>query len=110
MQRETDDGIIIACDFCGTEWDQVKPMIEGHRGSVICLPCVKSSITTNAESAEEFVCTLCLSAQPGGTTVWRPHPVAEKANPEAVVCESCIQQASEAFGKERNVDFEHEES
>ena len=43
MQREEDGGIVISCDFCGTDWDEVVPMIEGHRGSVICLSCVEKA-------------------------------------------------------------------
>ena len=108
MQKEINDGIIIACDFCGTDWDQIKPMVEGHRGSVICLACVRSALTALAGNPDECVCTLCLGTHPAGTPTWRQLAAAEGANGDAVACDACIRQAAEAFGKDRSVDFSYE--
>ena len=31
----------VLCDFCGNEWKEEVPMIEGHQGSCICGKCLK---------------------------------------------------------------------
>lgn len=108
MQNEIDDGIIIACDFCGTEWDQVKPMVEGHRGSVICLDCVKLALDNAATGGAAFTCTLCLSDREAGSSAWRVPSPPDRANADAVICGSCIQQTAEAFGKDRSADFSYD--
>lgn len=108
MQKEVDDGVIIACDFCGTDWDQVKPMVEGHRGSVLCLECLKLALEATAAMSDDFACTLCLGSQPAGTNGWCP--AVAGANAEAAICGECMQQAAEAFGKDRGVDFQSDEA
>ena len=107
MQREVEGGIIITCDFCGMDWDQEKPMVEGHRGAVMCLDCVKVALSAMADSPDGFTCTLCLSSREPGEPLWKPTPVAT-GNPKAVACGSCIDQTAEAFGKDRSVDFTYD--
>ncbi len=104
MQRKTDEGITIACDFCGTDWDEVLPMIEGHRGSVICLECVKQAIDGIAPVDVEVQCAMCLQPVPAGSPRWRPD-AAESANPEAAICTDCMKQAAGAFSKDPDVPF-----
>ncbi len=106
MQRNQDDGVVICCDFCGTDWDQVKPMIEGHHGSVLCLECLKAALGQIKPQDWTFSCTLCLrEGLPAGTARWT-HPAAPPAaNAAAVLCADCLHQAMRTFGKDPDVDF-----
>ncbi|MBI1335446.1 MAG: hypothetical protein GC164_00615 [Phycisphaera sp.] len=106
MQKREPEGIVIACDFCGTDWDEIKPMIEGHHGSVLCLECLKQALRDLAPSDGEFTCTLCLrTALPAGTPAWSPTDHNNGANPDARACEDCIHQAARAFDKDPDVDW-----
>ncbi len=106
MQRRVEDGIIIACDFCGTEWDQVKPMVEGHHGSVICLACLEKACRNVTLVIGRFKCSLCLREIEGtDRKCWAPGEKPADANPNAVICYSCIRQAARAFTKDDDIDW-----
>lgn len=100
MQRTEDGGIVISCDFCNTDWDEIKPMIEGHRGSVLCLSCLKFSMVMAAPCDEPFDCVLCLHPQEVGQIAWR-HP----DHPKATACIDCLQQAAGTFSKDPDIDW-----
>ena len=80
-------------------------MIEGHRGSVLCLECLKIALVLATEAGDDFACTLCLSDLPAGTKAWCHPDRPEAANPDAVLCESCMKQASGGFSKDPDVDW-----
>lgn len=98
MQRNEDGGIVISCDFCGADWDEVKPMIEGHRGSVLCLECLKLARPKLAPSDTAFECRLCIQEKPAGTMSWSGTAIG--GAPAARVCKPCVEQATRAFTKE----------
>ncbi len=104
MQRTENGGIVIACDFCGTEWDQVRPMIEGHRGSILCLACLRSAQNEMAAGSEPFKCTLCLRDLPADVPSWHHAQKAEDANPDAALCGDCLKQAVKAFADDPDTD------
>ncbi len=115
MQRRVADGIIISCDFCGSDWDQQAAMIEGHHGSVLCLECFKSAYVEAAAAASDagrdFSCSLCLRTLDGAVPHWRHPPLASPPpgfNPEAVVCGDCLKQAAGAFHKDPDVPWSRE--
>ncbi|GAB4195694.1 MAG: hypothetical protein Kow00105_09940 [Phycisphaeraceae bacterium] len=112
MQRTEPDGIVISCDFCGTDWDEVIPMIEGHRGSVLCLSCLKSALDQATQTESPFECTLCLSGKPAGTRSWRhPDPTPSAGlNPNARICWDCVRLAAKGFHKDPDVDFRWDSS
>lgn len=104
MQRRIEDGIVIACDFCGTDWDEKLPMIEGHRGSVLCLACLTKALNATVVNQEELKCTLCLRDLPVNMPRWQ-HPASpHRANAGATVCHDCLQQAAKAFADDTDVD------
>lgn len=105
MQRTEPDGIIIACDFCGTDWDERRPMIEGHRGSVLCLDCLKFALVMADPAAELFDCTLCLRSRPAGTIAWHHPDCPPSSNPDAAVCAPCLKQAAGMFSKDPDIDW-----
>lgn len=100
MQRTEQGYIIISCDYCGTDWDEVKPMIEGHRGSVLCLNCLKAALPDLHAAQAPFMCNLCVQEQlPIGTLQWTS-PVTD-----ARACQSCLLQAAGTFSKDPDVDW-----
>jgi len=106
MQRTTDEGVVLACDFCGTDWDMIKPMIEGHKGSILCLDCLSRAIDEAAPAEGEFGCTLCLVDRDPPMKRWvHPEP-ADGANPDAQLCWDCIQQADRTFGRDADTEWE----
>ncbi len=106
MQRETKEGILIACDFTGIDWDQEMPMIEGHGGSVLSLSALAQAIEEATPLQEGAVCTLCLRTLAPATRAWaHPQPPAT-ANPEAVACWDCLQQADRTFARDPDTDWE----
>lgn len=111
MQRRTPDNlVIISCDFCGDDWDEVKPMIEGHHGSIICLECLKAALEEADENASRFECTMCLRDLGAEMKRYRPSRSADAAlpqgaNPHAAICIDCINQAAGTFSKDPDVDW-----
>jgi hypothetical protein len=101
MQRLEDGFIVISCDFCGTDWDELIPMIEGHRGAVLCLPCLQRALTEARPGLDKFSCRLCLRENlPSSLPRWT-HP----AHPDAIACQDCIHQAAAAFDRDPDVDW-----
>ncbi|MFP4145933.1 MAG: hypothetical protein ACOCTI_02155 [Phycisphaeraceae bacterium] len=107
MQRQIPEGIVISCDFCGTDWDQQLAMIEGHQGSVICLDCFKKALAGASSADDAFDCTICLQHREPPTRVWR-HPGPEPSpglNPGAAICWPCVRLAAKTFHKDADTDF-----
>ncbi len=107
MQRQEDDGIVISCDFCGTDWDEVRPMIEGHQGSVICLQCLRYALEQSEPAPEAFHCVVCLVDKDAGTRCWT-HPAPKPSpglNSGAVICWDCVRLGAKTFHKDKDVDF-----
>lgn len=106
MQRTTDQGLILACDFCGTDWDMTKAMIEGHKGSICCLDCLARAIDEAAPAGQPFACTLCLVQRDPPMQRWiHPEP-AEGANAGAALCWDCCQQADRTFSRDADTEWQ----
>ena len=100
MQRVEEGLVVISCDFCGTDWDEVKSMIEGHHGSVLCLECLKMAIEEVEEKTGTYDCTLCLiTNQPQTLPRWSGPRL------EAIACHDCIKQAAGAFDRDDDIDW-----
>ncbi len=108
MQRTTPDGIVIACDFTGIDWDEQIPMIEGHRGSVLSLQALAMAVEGAGEAAENFECVMCKRAYEAGEKSWRHPDPPENANPHAVICWDCIQQADRGFARDPDTPWERQ--
>ena len=81
-------------------------MIEGHHGSVVCLECVKVALDQVRPAPDQFNCTLCLrDGLPEDLPRWSPDPRPAAANPQAIACADCIQQAARAFHRDQDVDW-----
>jgi hypothetical protein len=101
MQRAEPEGIVISCDFCRRDWDGAAPMIEGHRGSILCLECCQKALQEQAALPDKYACTLCLRFNiPAVLPRWR-----NPQHPEAIACQECLYQAARAFSRNKDVDF-----
>ena len=108
MQRTEDGLIVISCDFTGTDWDEVTPMIEGHRGAVLSLDALARAIDEAGPVSEPFECVMCLRPFDPPEKAWHhpDPPFPESANPDATICWDCIQQADRAFAKDPDTPWE----
>ncbi|MEX2216236.1 MAG: hypothetical protein WD768_19150 [Phycisphaeraceae bacterium] len=111
MQRTEQGLVIISCDFCGTDWDEVIPMIEGHRGSILCLECLKVALDALVDTGEKKLdCTMCLQPVAEAKRHWKPArdtavTLPPGGNAHAVLCESCMNQAAGTYSKDPDVDW-----
>ncbi|HYE60803.1 MAG TPA: ClpX C4-type zinc finger protein [Phycisphaerales bacterium] len=103
MRREgTDENNLqpedFLCDFCGNHWTDTRPMVEGHRGSLICGQCLSIAYTMvvkngAGEPAPEVVtCALCLQHQE--TPHWRGF------REDTWACTKCIRQSAAIMQKD----------
>jgi hypothetical protein len=84
------------CDFCGRCWSPDRPMVEGHRGSLVCGPCLTVAWVEVVNHGQRSAmpgteCRLCRETRDG--PAW--------ASPlEAVACLRCIKQSAGVLAKD----------
>jgi hypothetical protein len=93
---------IFVCDFCAQPWREDRPMVEGHRGSLICANCLSIAYTelvhlgaSSAVGADE-TCVLCLETGRADPH-WR-----SPAREESVACRRCIKQSAGVLHKDKD--------
>jgi len=110
MHREgSDPGLMSAedflCDYCLNHWTPQRPMVEGHRGSLICGACLSVAylevkVRGSASPLEEHeTCCLCLTPRTCGH--WRSEAPALRP----LVCADCIEQAARKLEKDKDCDW-----
>ena len=104
MQRIEGEYLIVSCDFCGTDWDGRFPAIEGHRGSIICLECLKIALKELAAGNAEYACVLCLRERIAAAKPRWAHG----NHPQTYACADCVDQAAGAFDKDPDVPWKWE--
>ena len=101
MHNEGADGAeYFVCDFCLNTWSDDRPMVEGHRGALVCSHCLSIAFSelvhlrsgSPVEPGE--TCVLCLEPDRPGLH-WRS-PVRE----EAIGCIRCIKQSAGVLHKD----------
>ena len=99
MQRDENGMIVISCDYCGADWDEIKPMIEGHRGSVLCLNCLEVALREVQQQTGQYRCAMCIREDlPESLPRWQ-----SPARPETNLCEECLHQAARGFDRDKEV-------
>lgn len=103
MQDEGPDGVItFRCDFCRSAWDEDLPMVEGHRGSIICGRCLSVAYAElvhlgsdrPCQSGEK--CVLCLEEG-------RPDAHWESPGIAGVLaCKRCVKQSAGVMHKDKD--------
>ncbi|GAB4545751.1 MAG: hypothetical protein Tsb0013_03860 [Phycisphaerales bacterium] len=90
------------CDFCGRAWNGAFPMVEGHRGSLICGNCLTVAYT-------EVVLHACDSAPAGATCTMcleeRDDPMWASPVREAYSCRRCLRQGGTRLHKDPDWDW-----
>jgi hypothetical protein len=101
----------VLCDFCHRPWTQDVPMIEGHRGSVICGNCLSVACAALArdddgDAGAGHTCSMCLESEKDRAALGRPGDPGWRSpmHPEAAICRRCADQAAGAL--ERDPDFD----
>jgi hypothetical protein len=100
MQRIEDGSLIISCDFCRTDWNGQSPVIEGHRGSIICLECLKLALGS-LTIGPTFKCILCLREPLPETLARWNHPT----TPATFACEGCVHQTADVFDRDPDIEW-----
>ncbi len=103
MHDESAEGnAFFKCDFCLSPWSEDRPMVEGHRGSLICSSCLTVAYTQVVVNdageliSEGVTCGLCLEAR---TQKHWHSPMRE----EAWGCERCIRQSAQTLEKDEEL-------
>jgi hypothetical protein len=97
---DADGNLVFCCDFCGCAWDEGRPMVEGHRGSLICGNCLSIAymelvhLDTGITPAREHACVLCLENGRDGLHWVSP------MNEEVIACRRCIKQSAGVLHKD----------
>lgn len=87
------------CDFCLNPWAEDRPMVEGHRGSLICARCLTvaySEVVAHERGTtppEGVACALCLEDR--SQAHWQ-----SPAREQAWACERCIRQSGQMLEKD----------
>ncbi len=87
------------CDFCLEAWAEDRPMVEGHRGSLICSRCLTVAFSTvwiakaGVTVSETSICALCLEHH--DTPHWD-----SPLNPGTYACKRCINQSARILQKD----------
>jgi len=87
------------CDFCQSPWSEDRPMVEGHRGSLICGSCLSLAWREvvlgqgGPTPASGDECRMCL--QTNDAPHW-PSPL----DPGALICMECIERAARTLEKD----------
>ena len=78
------------CDFCLRPWDGSFPLVEGHKGSLICGRCLTVAFTELATAPEPtsktHTCTLCLAEQSA--------PGWQSPATDAWICRTCTKRSA----------------
>ena len=72
------------CDYCGNTWSDDRPMVEGHRGSLVCAKCLSLAYGL-----------LWLSAPKWDGKAPPPPPPADQTMPEGALCRMCLEHREE---------------
>jgi hypothetical protein len=89
------------CDFCGRAWDGRSPVVEGHRGGLICGECLAAAyrslaLKDESTATEGYTCVLCLEQRKeAGWT----------GAAGAVVCRRCAKQSAAVLAKSKDYEW-----
>ncbi len=100
QQKDANEHLVFVCDFCHQPWDDSRPMVEGHRGSLICANCLSIGYTEivhlklGSPVEREDTCLLCLE-HGRDDPHWRS-PMFD----QAIACRRCLKQSAGVLHKD----------
>ncbi|MDX2147818.1 MAG: hypothetical protein SFZ23_09880 [Planctomycetota bacterium] len=97
------------CDFCAQPWSEDRPMVEGHRGSLICGSCLRvawlhvtglhatgpNGAANAGPMSDEASCALCL--------MHKREPAWQSPSTEAWACRWCLTKSAEMLERDPDV-------
>ncbi|MFG0326197.1 MAG: hypothetical protein ACF8SC_02885 [Phycisphaerales bacterium JB037] len=92
------------CDYCLSGWSEDRPMVEGHRGSLICIRCLAMATREVLEgeggvgASSGVACRLCL--QTNDVRHWQ-----SPMEPEAYACIECIARCGQMLAKDPDIEW-----
>ncbi len=98
----------VLCDFCGREWSESVPMIEGHQGSCLCANCLTLAYTEvvvngGGTAPDEYKCPMCLEERSDRESLDRAEePGWQSPVQAAAICRRCIELGAESLGKDKD--------
>lgn len=112
----------VLCDFCGTTWTETLPLVEGHRGAVICGPCLTTAYrqlvlekrgtagegsggvtptgTDAAAATGGYECRLCLEQR---------KEIGWRGTTDACACLRCVKQSAAILAKDADYGWKRPE-
>ena len=90
------------CDYCGNSWADDRPMIEGHRGSCLCVKCLSVAYRVLAidddgvASSESTTCAMCITTN-GEFPLW------ESPSTGAFACAQCVKRTAGIMHKDPDI-------
>ncbi len=92
------------CDFCRSAWSEDRQMVEGHKGSLICGPCLSvafAEVVINGGGTgprDGVGCALCL--QTNQIEHWL-----SPLDDSIVACRECIERGARTMEKDPDTDW-----
>ncbi len=89
------------CDFCLKHWAEDRPMVEGHKGSLICGPCLTLAYrlvmveNTGIRVPDPVTCATCLQHKE------EPHWQSTAVEAAPVICQWCIKRSATMLEKDK---------
>lgn len=98
MHDETCEGNdFFKCDYCRQPWRDERPMIEGHKGSLLCTNCLTMACIDVSEPDAPYRCVMCIRDNLE-LPRWESPMYAGTC-----LCRECIQQAARVLNKDADV-------
>ena len=106
QNKDTDGNLVFICDFCHQPWAVDRPMVEGHRGSIICSNCLSIAYTQVVQQRlgspvdKDDTCLLCLE-HGRDDPHWRS-PMFD----DAIACRRCLKQSAGVLHKDPDFEWQ----
>jgi hypothetical protein len=90
----------VLCDFCLRPWREDLPVIEGHRGAVICGDCLRDAyrmliLKKEGTAAKGSMCVLCREERDEAGWV-------KPGRGEPMACTRCVRQSAAVLAKDKD--------
>ncbi len=102
----------VLCDFCHHEWLEDLPIIEGHRGAMICGKCLSVAYAEVVRASspaliDGYTCRMCREGDEDRDALYRAGEAAwpSPLDAEAFVCRRCIELAASSLDKDEDHDW-----